>query len=180
MRPHRRLSPVKSPNSIPSCKMGNPTTELDNCVRWENQLFIANIRDRLYMVFAKHQSLRWAAFGQLKIFENKILTFFFTEKCIDWPISGKSEPSGSPYTPPGFLSIPYPGYPPPPHLVSFQHRVNYYQVLSQVCASGLTHGNQKSPDVSYKSECWHHTTFPNVIVITNQNNSLKLCDLCTK
>ena len=40
-------------------------------------------------------------------------------KCIDRLISGKSEPSGSPYTPPGFLSIPYPGYPPPPHLVSF-------------------------------------------------------------
>ena len=34
--------------------------------------------------------------------------------------SGKSEPSGSPYTPPGFLSIPYPGYPPPPHLVSLK------------------------------------------------------------
>lgn len=31
-------------------------------------------------------------------------------------LTGKSEPSGSPYTPPGFLSIPYPGYPPPPHL----------------------------------------------------------------
>jgi hypothetical protein len=33
-------------------------------------------------------------------------------------ISGKSEPSGSPYTPPGFLGLPYPGYPPPPHIVS--------------------------------------------------------------
>lgn len=31
-------------------------------------------------------------------------------------LTGKSEPSGSPYTPPGFLTIPYPGYPPPPHI----------------------------------------------------------------
>jgi len=31
-------------------------------------------------------------------------------------LTGKSEPSGSPYTPPGFLGLPYPGYPPPPHI----------------------------------------------------------------
>jgi len=31
-------------------------------------------------------------------------------------LTGKSEPSGSPYTPPGFLGLPYPGYPPPHHI----------------------------------------------------------------
>jgi len=31
-------------------------------------------------------------------------------------LTGKPEPSGSPYSPPGFLGLPYPGYPPPPHL----------------------------------------------------------------
>ena len=34
------------------------------------------------------------------------------------PYPGKSEPSGSPYTPPGFLGLPYPGYPHTPHIVS--------------------------------------------------------------
>lgn len=31
-------------------------------------------------------------------------------------LAGKSEPSGSPYTPPGFLGLPYPGYPHTPHI----------------------------------------------------------------
>ena len=119
MRPQRHLSPVMSQNSIPSCKMWNSTTELDNCVRWENQLLIFKFCDRLYIAFAKHQSTRWAEFWQLHFLKYHVyfkLQIFYC--VISIVILGKSEPSGSPYTPPGFLSIPYPGYPPPPHLVS--------------------------------------------------------------